>query len=129
MLEALLAVFGEVFFELFVDVVLWGLFELLFERATDGRRITWLGSALFAGIFGMVLGGGTLQLRPQHAVHDPDLQLLLLFLVPLLVGGLFAFLTAKAGSGDSHEKALTRFATGAAFLFCLLGVRQLFAAS
>lgn len=119
--------------ELFAEVVLSVLFEILFElgltAATEvGARVPnpWA-SAVGYTLVGAALGGLSLLVLPHRLLDDPVLAVANLVVTPILAGASMAAVGALRRRRGQHLLRLDSFAFGALFALAFAAVRLAFA--
>lgn len=125
----------EILFELLAETVLQMVAEILIDlgihpAGTNAKPRAW---PVFAGyaVSGILIGGISLLVLPEHFIRSEILQTANLLLTPVLAGGMVCSIDTlrKVCSIDTLRKRQSqysrcfRFACGFAFAFCMALVR------
>ena len=118
--ELLFEIFGELFLQLFFELFVRGLLAPLWPEKTENHPIF---SAFGFFILGVVCGFLSLLVFPHHLIKDPMLQLVNLFVTPILVGLGMGFLGQQREKRGLQHFPIDRFLYGFAFAAALAMMR------
>lgn len=116
----------EILFELLAETVLQMVAEILIDlgihpAGTNAKPRAW---PVFAGyaVSGILIGGISLLVLPEHFIRSEILQTANLLLTPVLAGGMVCSIDTLRKRQSQYSRCF-RFACGFAFAFCMALVR------
>ena len=123
LLELIITCFGELFFQLVVELLVEGFFRLLSDEVHEARRARPVGTFFGLFLLGGLLGGVSVSLLPHHFIHAPALRWANVFITPLVAGVLMAWLGSWHNKHGRRVVGLDKFFNGWGFALAFALVR------